>query len=278
MDMLDLATLLGRAGEAVSPEGSWQQRVGGSAAELAGAEQDRKYLADLLGGGMPDPSGRHGLSPEVVLQGLQLRHKIEQSRPKPVQMVEVDTPWGATEQVPAEDAPEYRRKIWAEQRDTVPTPVRTFREYQNMDEETRKAFDEFSKGQRGKTFEEALAEFLAKQRAAAKQDKELEAELELGTQSHLNDIEKRLDSTEMSHQYRQYADRIADSGLPSITRDEYVESVKIAHAEQEIEDRTDLTNVRFKHGPEGEGFYGINKDGEEVLHQSYQRRHPIKSR
>ena len=277
MKALDLATLLGQAGAAVSPEGSWQQRTGEAASEMASAEQDRRFLSDLLGGGIPDPTGRHGLSPEVVLRGLQLRHQIEQSRPEQIEMAQVETPWETTETMPAEDVPEYRRKIWSEQRDTVPSGIRTFKEFQQMDETTQKDFLEFSKGQRGKNFEEALAEYLTKRKEAAKQEKKLEPELEFGTAEHIQGIMDNLDYATVSEEYYRFAERAATTGMKR-TREQFVEAKAIAEAERQMEDRMqDVTNVRYKTGPEGEGFYGITKeDGLEILLQKYQRRYPVK--
>ena len=277
MKALDLATLLGQAGAAVSPEGSWQQRTGEAASEMASAEQDRRFLSDLLGGGIPDPTGRHGLSPEVVLRGLQLRHQIEQSRPEQIEMAQVETPWETTETMPAEDVPEYRRKIWSEQRDTVPSGIRTFKEFQQMDETTQKDFLEFSKGQRGKNFEEALAEYLTKRKEAAKQEKKLEPELEFGTAKHIQSITDNLDPMTVSKGYAMFAERAATTGMKR-TREQFVEAKAIAEAERQMEDRMqDVTNVRYKTGPEGEGFYGITKEGGlEILLQKYQRRYPVK--
>lgn len=260
----DLAVLLGKAGAAVSPEGSWQQRLGGEAADMASAEQDRKFLADLLGGGVPDPSGRRGLDPNVVLKGLQLRHEIEQSRPQPVQMAEVETPWG-TEQVAAEEAPEYKRKIWAEQRDTVPSPVRTFREFQNMDEDTQKAFLEFSKNQRGKSFEESLAEFLVKQRESQKQRYKTEQELELGTSESVSEVMKNLEESEVSR----YRANLTEQGR-DISYEGARELLGIANEAKRIEDQTDYDRVRyFTRGEKGPGFYGRSKDGKWEKFKSY---------
>lgn len=53
-----LATMLGEFGSAVSQEGSWQDRLGASAAELGREEQSRKYLADILAGKPGDQQGQ----------------------------------------------------------------------------------------------------------------------------------------------------------------------------------------------------------------------------
>ena len=47
---IGLARMLGMAGAAISPEDSWQQRLGATAAEMARKEQGRRYLAELLAG------------------------------------------------------------------------------------------------------------------------------------------------------------------------------------------------------------------------------------
>ena len=49
LDTNDMAVLLGRAGAAVSPKDSWQQRLGATAAKMGAQEQSRKYLSELLG-------------------------------------------------------------------------------------------------------------------------------------------------------------------------------------------------------------------------------------
>lgn len=49
-DWDNMSVLLGRTGAAVSPQDSWQQRLGASAAEMGAQEQSRKYLSELLGG------------------------------------------------------------------------------------------------------------------------------------------------------------------------------------------------------------------------------------
>ena len=49
LDSDNMAVLLGRAGAAVSPKDSWQQRLGAAAAEMGAQEQSRKYLSELLG-------------------------------------------------------------------------------------------------------------------------------------------------------------------------------------------------------------------------------------
>lgn len=265
MNPTDLAVLLGRAGAAVSPNDSWQQRLGATAADMASAEQDRKFLADLLGD-MPDPSGRRGLDPNVVLQGMQLRHQIEQSRPEEIQLVPVETPWGDVEQVPAEEAPEYKRKIWAEQRDTVPSSIRTFREFQNMDEDTQKAFLEFSKNQRGKSFEESLAEFLVKQRAAQKQQYETEQELELGTPESISDAMKNVEDSTITR----FRKSLIDQGR-NISFEGAKELYTITNEAKRIEDNIDkYDRVRyFTRGEKGPGFYGKTEDGEWEFFKSY---------
>jgi hypothetical protein len=49
LDSDNMAVLLGRAGAAVSPKDSWQQRLGATAAKMGAQEQSRKYLSELLG-------------------------------------------------------------------------------------------------------------------------------------------------------------------------------------------------------------------------------------
>jgi flagellar hook-basal body complex protein FliE len=265
MNPTDLAVLLGRAGAAVSPNDSWQQRLGATAADMASAEQDRKFLADLLGG-MPDPSGRRGLDPNVVLHGMQLRHQIEQSRPEEIQLVPVETPWGDVEQVPAEEAPEYKRKIWAEQRDTVPTSIRTWREFQDMPEDEQQAFLEFSKSQRGKSFEETLAEFLVKQREAQKQRYKTEQELELGTPESVSEVMRDLEDSAVTN-FRQ---SLIDQGR-NISFDGARELLAITDEAKRIEDNIGkYSRVRyFTRGEKGPGFYGKTEDGEWEFFKSY---------
>jgi len=45
-----LANTLGKVGASISPEGSWQQRLGATAAKTGQQEQSRRYLAELLTG------------------------------------------------------------------------------------------------------------------------------------------------------------------------------------------------------------------------------------
>lgn len=45
-----LANTLGKVGAAISPKGSWQQRLGATAAKTGQQEQGRRYLAELLAG------------------------------------------------------------------------------------------------------------------------------------------------------------------------------------------------------------------------------------
>ena len=47
-----LASVLGRTGAAISPQDSWQQRLGATAADIAQKEQGRRYLAELLAGNL----------------------------------------------------------------------------------------------------------------------------------------------------------------------------------------------------------------------------------
>jgi len=267
---LDIATLLARTGGAISQDGSWQQNLAQAAGETAANEQERQFLADMLGGGVPDPTGRFGLSPDTVLKGLQLRHQIEQSRPKEVPMSTIDTPWGA-ETMPTSEVPEYRRKIYNEQNEATPSGIRTFREFQQMDEEEQKEFMEFSKSQQDKSFEQTMAEYLIKRREAAKQDKEMEAKLELGTPEHKQDVKDRMEDSTFSRSYNEWAERRAAQGKKVLSSDVYKDAKALQIMAQEMEDaRDDVTNVRYGRGPEGEGFYGT-KDGEEVLIKKHQR-------
>lgn len=55
-----LANTLGKVGAAISPEGSWQQKLGATAAKTGQQEQGRRYLAELLAGTMED----RGVLPE----------------------------------------------------------------------------------------------------------------------------------------------------------------------------------------------------------------------
>jgi hypothetical protein len=80
----------------------------------------------------------------------------------------------------------------------------------------------------------------------------------------------------VSKGYAMFAERAATTGQ-KLTREQFVEAKAIAEAERQMEDRMqDVTTVRYKTGPEGEGFYGITKDGGERLLQKYQRRYPVK--
>jgi len=45
-----LASTLGKTGAAIAPEGSWQQRLGATAAQTGKQEQGRRYLSELLAG------------------------------------------------------------------------------------------------------------------------------------------------------------------------------------------------------------------------------------
>lgn len=268
MNPIDLAVLLGKAGAAISSNDSWQQRLGETAADMASAEQDRKFLADLLSGGVPDPSGRRGLDPNVVLKGLMLRHNIEQSRPKPpapIQMVEVETPWG-TETLPAKEAPEYRRKIWAEQESPAPTSIRTWREFQAMSEDDQQEFLKFSKDLQGKSFEEALAEFLVKQRKSQKQRYETKKELELGTPENISETMESIEPSEIS----KYRTSLLEQGR-DISYEGARELLSIAREAKRIEDHIDrYDRVRyFMRGEKGPGFYGKTKDGRWEYFKSY---------
>lgn len=62
--MENLAVLLGTAGSAISPQESWQQRLGAGAAELAAQEQTRRYLAELLGGEEEEPKTKSPKTPK----------------------------------------------------------------------------------------------------------------------------------------------------------------------------------------------------------------------
>lgn len=46
--------LLGTFGQAISPEGSWQQNLGGAMAGLSSEELQRKWLEGLFGGKKPE--------------------------------------------------------------------------------------------------------------------------------------------------------------------------------------------------------------------------------
>lgn len=53
------AHMLGQFGAAISPQGSWQERLGAAASQMSQNEQGRKFLAELLGeqkSGLPEAS------------------------------------------------------------------------------------------------------------------------------------------------------------------------------------------------------------------------------
>jgi len=274
---LMMANILGTLGGVVSPKGSPQAALGDTAANLAGEEQERRLLSELLGD--TDLRGKHGLSPEFALQALGLRHQVQQAQPQPVEMATVETPFGP-QQVPAEEAAEYRRKVWAEQHTPAPTPIRTFEQFQQMDEKTQQEFMEFSKDQRGKSFEEALAEFEIRRRRGAELDKELEAIHGLGTRKHINEVVKDMD---ISDDYYKYREQQADRGGPQVGRKQFQEARALAYVEQEMLDRisqvdSNIVDVQFMPIEGREGFYGITKEGERRLLERYTRRYPIPTR
>lgn len=262
---LNLPALLANLGKVVSPEGSVGERVGEAAGTMAGNEQDRRFLSQLLGGQrVPKIRGQLGLNPETVLEGVKTRAAITPEPPEP--MVPVTLPNGRTVQVPQSEAADYERKVWAEQHTPEPTSIREFRTFQNMDEETQKDFLKFSKTQRGKTFEETLAEFLAKQEAGQRQRHKVEQELELGTPEHLNEIRDSLDEAEVNKFYgRQKLEgrEISYSGAKEV--------YAIQSAAKAMTDNFDQYRKVFytKRGEKGPGFYGIKRDGTRELVQRY---------
>ena len=272
MDTLDLTTLLAGAGGAISQEGSWQDKLAGVAGETAASEQERRYLADLLGG-VPDPTGRYGLDPSTVLEGLQLKQQIIESQPTPVQMSSVTLPTGEVVSVPTNEVADFQRKVWAEQYATPPSAIRTFQTYQEWDDETKKAFNKFSEGQRGESFEETMAKFLIKQREAFKQEQELEAKFELGTMDHLGDVKDRWSDPDLSAMYNTWSAKLRKLGKTVPNRVVFREQFFINEMAKDIEDqRDDVSDVRYERGPKGAGFYGTNEAGERILIQNFQRR------
>ena len=267
---LMMANILGALGGAVSPKGSPQAALGDTAANLAGEEQERRLLSELLGD--TDLRGKHGLSPEFALQALGLRHQVQQAQPQPVEMATVETPFGP-QQVPAEEAAEYRRKVWAEQHTPAPTPIRTFEQFQQMDEKTQQEFMEFSKDQRGKSFEEALAEFEIRRRRGAEIDKELETELEMGTADHYDTVSKRLDDTDVTRAYDRHLQRRKQEGRDPLPENHFRELHTIDLMAQELEDASKrYDEVRYEAGERGVGFYGTRKDGTKEFIKPFQRR------
>jgi len=271
---LDIATLLARTGGAISQDGSWQQNLAQAAGETAANEQERQFLADMLGGGVPDPTGRFGLSPDTVLKGLQLRHQIEQSRPKEVPMSTIEDNFlPSSVQVPTEDRADYlldlqEAKSRAKSREAPPSDVEVFEWYDKQDPEVQKKFREYMKTQRGKSFGEALAEMKIemKERAKTKQ------EINLGS---ADDIIERIDrlkkSPATSRAYNEQAEQWSAQGKPVRSKAVFDEMQAINETMQEMEDELGYSNVRYGRGNKGVGFYGT-KDGEEVLIQKYQPR------
>ena len=276
MDALEIATLLGRTGEAVSPEGSWQQNLGAVAGETAASEQERRYLADLLGGA-PDPTGRIGLDPGTVLEGLQLKQQIMESQPKTVQMSPVTLPTGEVVSVPANEVADFRRKVWAEQYTTDPSDIRTFQAIQEMPEETKKAFYTSVEKLGGPTVADSLAQTLLildkKQRQRAETERDIEAKHELGTTDHYSAVKDSYDDMTLSTMYSDYSARVSKAGGTVPSPRTFREQIYLNEMAKDIEDqRDDVSNVRYERGPEGVGFYGTNKDGERILIQTFQSR------
>jgi len=268
MSMLDLAALLGSGAEAISPQDSWQQRLGQTAGEMAGQEQDRRFLADLLSG-MPDPSGRHGLSPEVVLQGMNLRHQIEQSRPQPVEMAEVDTPFGP-QQIPAEDVADYQRKIWAEQHSADPTAVREFEWVASQPEEVQKSYMEFIE-QRNPSMAKEFAQILAEQEARQRQTAEVKKDIEYGTVDHWSNTE--IDPRAVTDEYTQ---RLGE-GEENITARQVEIEQRLRRMIQDLEEfhGDKYEEVMYRNLPQqgGRGFYGRTPKGQwELIKQFTPRR------
>lgn len=261
---LNLPMLLASIGKAVSPQGSWQQNLGGAAEGMISEEQDRRFLSGLLSGGdMPQIRNMPGLDPNLVLQGVRTKAAIT---PEPQEsLVQVETPFGI-QQVPQSQAAEYKRKVWAEQAGPETSSIRTFRSFQNMDAETQQAFLEFSKNQRGKSFEETLAEFLAKQEAAQRQRHKVEQQLELGSADHLSEIQKNLDPAEISKARSRWQKQGRE--IPYETAREIF---AIESAAKEMTDSLERFSkvIYRKNGEKGPGFYGITKDGKRQLVREY---------
>lgn len=72
IDYNNLSVLLGRAGTAMSPKNSWQQRLGATAAEMGAQEQTRKYLAELLGASDEKKSDSKSREPRSDEKGSEL--------------------------------------------------------------------------------------------------------------------------------------------------------------------------------------------------------------
>ena len=274
MDALDIATLLAGAGEAVSPEGSWQQRFGAVAGETAASEQERRYLADLLGGA-PDPTGRFGLDPQTIISGLKLKQQIMESQPKTVQMTQVDTPFGAIT-MPVEDAPDYKRKVWAEQYATPPSDIREYEWLLGQPEDTQKDYMKYLE-KKNPSIARGLAQILAKQTAKQKESyktgQELEAKHELGTMEHLSVVQDRWTDPDLSAIYNTWSAKLRGLGKTVPNRAVFREQFFINEMTKDIEDqRDDVSNVYYDVGPQGEGFYGTNEAGERILIQTFQRR------
>lgn len=272
MDGLDIATLLARAGGAISQDGSWQQNLAGAAGETAANEQERKYLSQMIGGNVPDPTGRFGLDPDTVLKGLQLRQQIEESRPKPVQMTQVETPWGV-ETMPAEEAPEYRRKLFNEQNETDPTNVREFEWLSEQPKDVQKSYMDYLEKRRGPNAAQTLAEMLKIQDAKQRKRAETEKKITYGTSEHFDEVGDRYEDADLSRMYSNYSARVKKQGRIPPSSNKYYEMVKLNEMAKDIEDsRDDIGEVRYERGSEGEGFYGTTSEGERVLIQKFQRR------
>lgn len=263
---LNLPALLASIGQAVSPEGSWQEQLGGTAKGMAEDEQSRQFLSGLLGGNMPEIKGQIGLDPNTVLEGVKTKAAITPEPEEP--MEEVDTPFG-TQYVPQDEAPDFRRKVWGEKASLGGTQREQFEWMMQQDKETQDAFMDFIEQNRGPSFEETLAEFLAKQEASQRQRHRLEGELELGTPEHLNKIKKDVDQSKIS-KFR--SDNIKEGR--SMSHEAAEEIYAIEKAAREMESRNkDYNRVVFrKNGERGPGFYGVTKDGKTRFIKKYKSR------
>ena len=270
MNMLDLAALLGSGAEAISPQDSWQQRLGQTAGEIAGQEQDRRFLADLLSG-MPDPSGRHGLSPEVVLQGMNLRHQIEQSRPQPPEpTVPIQLDEGNVINVPASEAHDYQMDAWKKRHSADPTTVREFEWVASQPEEVQKSYMEFIK-QRNPSMAKEFAQILAEQEARQRQTAEVKRDIEYGTIDHWSNTET--DPRAVTDEYTQ---RLAE-GEENITARQVEIEQRLRRMIQDLEEfhGDKYEEVMYRNLPQqgGRGFYGRTPKGQwELIKQFTPRR------